>query len=90
MAILITGGTGFLGRHLTRHLVQSGESVVILDTVPNRQVVADVADQVKVLQGDVMEVTALMDVIQRNKIEGDYSPRLLSGDRRHPQSAAVD
>ena len=70
MAILITGGTGFLGRHLTRHLVQSGENVVILDTVPNRQVVADVADQVKVLQGDVMEVTALMDVIQRNKIEG--------------------
>ena len=70
MAILITGGTGFLGRHLTRHLVQSGENVVILDTVPNRQAVADVADQVKVLQGDVMEVTALMDVIQRNKIEG--------------------
>ena len=42
MAILITGGTGFLGRHLTRHLVQSRENVVILDTVPNRQAVADV------------------------------------------------
>ncbi len=25
MAILITGGTGFLGRHLTQHLLQSGE-----------------------------------------------------------------
>ncbi len=70
MAILITGGTGFLGRHLTRHLIQAGENVVILDAVPNRQAVADIADKVKVLQGDVMEVTAMMDVIQRNKIDG--------------------
>ena len=32
MAILITGGTGFLGRHLTRHLLQSGEKdLVVLD-----------------------------------------------------------
>ena len=70
MAILITGGTGFLGRHLTRHLIQAGENVVILDAVPNRQAVADIASKVKVLQGDVMEVTAMMDVIQRNTIEG--------------------
>ncbi len=50
MAILITGGTGFLGRHLTRHLLQSGEKdLVLLDSVPNLVAIADVAAQVKVV-----------------------------------------
>lgn len=71
MAILITGGTGFLGRHLTRHLLQSGEKdLVLLDSVPNLAAVADVAAQVKVVPGDVQEVTALIDTIKKYKIEG--------------------
>jgi nucleoside-diphosphate-sugar epimerase len=71
MAILITGGTGFLGRHLTRHLLQSGEKdLVVLDAVPNMAAIADVAPQVKVVQGDVMEVTALIDTIKKYKIDG--------------------
>jgi nucleoside-diphosphate-sugar epimerase len=71
MAILITGGTGFLGRHLTRHLLQSGEKdLVVLDAVPNIAAIADVASQVKVVQGDVLEVTALIDTIKKYKIDG--------------------
>jgi nucleoside-diphosphate-sugar epimerase len=71
MAILITGGTGFLGRHLTRHLLQSGEKdLVILDSVPNLSAVADVAAQVKVVQGDVREPTALIDTIKKYNVEG--------------------
>ena len=37
MAILITGGTGFLGRHPNPHLLQHGERVVIFDAVPTRE-----------------------------------------------------
>lgn len=71
MAILITGGTGFLGRHLTRHLLQSGEKdLVLLDSVPNLAAIADVAAQVKVVPGDVQEPTALIDTIKKYKIEG--------------------
>jgi len=71
MAILITGGTGFLGRHLTRHLLQSGEKdLVVLDAVPNMAAIVDVAPQVKVVQGDVMEVTALIDTIKKYQIDG--------------------
>jgi nucleoside-diphosphate-sugar epimerase len=71
MAILITGGTGFLGRHLTRHLLRSGEKdLVLLDAVPNLTAIADVAAQVKVLQSDVSEVTALIDIIRQHNIEG--------------------
>jgi UDP-glucose 4-epimerase len=71
MAILITGGTGFLGRHLTRHLLQSSEKdLVLLDAVPNLTAIANVASQVKAVQGDVMEVTALIDTIKKYNIEG--------------------
>ena len=70
MAILITGGNRLPGRHLTRHLLQSGQQVVIFDAVPNRQAVAEVADQVKIVQGDVMEPTALIDAIRSNNVEG--------------------
>lgn len=71
MAILITGGTGFLGRHLTRHLLQSGEKdLVLLDAVPNLAVIADIATQVKVVPGDVLEITALIDTIKKYKIDG--------------------
>ena len=71
MAILITGGTGFLGRHLVRHMLEAGEKdLIVLDAVPNRAALADVASQVKIMLGDVMEVTALIDTINKYKIEG--------------------
>ena len=34
MKILVTGGTGFTGSHLTRRLIQGGHSVVVLDNQP--------------------------------------------------------
>ena len=71
MSILITGGTGFLGRHLARHLLQAGEKdLLLLDAVPNLAAIADIASQVKVAPGDVMEVTALIDAINKYKVEG--------------------
>lgn len=71
MSILITGGTGFLGRHLVRHLLQAGEKdVIILDAVPNMAAIADITSQIKVAPGDVMEVTALIDTINKYKVEG--------------------
>ena len=53
MAILITGGTGFLGSHLARHLVEvDGETdVVLFDAALNLRRVADLGDRVTVVQG---------------------------------------
>jgi UDP-glucose 4-epimerase len=33
MKVLVTGGTGFIGSHLTRRLVEIGNSVVVLDNL---------------------------------------------------------
>jgi nucleoside-diphosphate-sugar epimerase len=36
MKVLITGGTGFTGSHLTRRLLQDGHDVVVIDNQPGR------------------------------------------------------
>src|ERR1700712_101610 len=56
MAILITGGTGFLGSHLARYLVaeQGLSDVVLFDRFPVDERIADVRDRVTVIAGDIL------------------------------------
>jgi UDP-glucose 4-epimerase len=53
MHIIVTGGSGFLGRHLCRALTQTGHTIKNIDLVENpefKTVIADVRDQEKMLQ----------------------------------------
>ncbi len=36
MKIAIAGGTGFVGQHLTKHLIDRGDEVFILTRHPNK------------------------------------------------------
>jgi dTDP-L-rhamnose 4-epimerase len=61
MNILITGGAGFIGTHLTRHLLAQGHSITILDSFlpqvhgESRDLPADLAPHVQLLRGDVAD-----------------------------------
>jgi nucleoside-diphosphate-sugar epimerase len=64
--ILVTGGTGFIGSYLVPLLVaEQGEDVVVFDHYPNRGSLADVAEQVRFVDGDVLDPNGLADTIQR-------------------------
>ncbi len=52
MAILVIGGTGFIGRRFIRRLAARGEKVVCMDLDPRTASFADLADRVPVLRGD--------------------------------------
>lgn len=71
MSTMITGGTGFLGSYLVRHLVQEKgvTDVVLFDQYPNESRIAEVRDQVTVEQGNVLEPFELMRVMERYDVE---------------------
>lgn len=71
MSILITGGTGFLGSHLTRHLVKAHgrDDVVLYDSLPLTERIGDVLDRVRVVRGDVLEIQTLLETMKAHDVD---------------------
>jgi len=56
MKILITGGAGFIGSHLTSYLVSQGNEVVVLDNLlRGNKIEPEVFSKIKFIQGDVKD-----------------------------------
>ena len=68
---MITGGTGFLGSYIARYLVceQQRDDVVIFDRGPDPDRIADIADRVTVVQGDVQEPADLIAAMQAHDVD---------------------
>ncbi|MBI1403341.1 MAG: SDR family NAD(P)-dependent oxidoreductase [Porphyrobacter sp.] len=62
--ILVTGGAGFIGRHLCRELLRRGHEVRVLDALieqvhPGRERPADLPQEVELVRGDVRDGEAV-------------------------------
>jgi len=60
MAILVLGGTGFIGPRAIRRLVARGEQVVCMDINPGAVSFAEFGKNVKVVRGDVTQFEDVM------------------------------
>jgi nucleoside-diphosphate-sugar epimerase len=60
MAILVIGGTGFIGTRVIRRLAARGEEVVCMDINPGAASFGDLGQQVKVVRGDVTQFEDVM------------------------------
>jgi UDP-glucose 4-epimerase len=84
MATMITGGTGFLGSYLTRHLVRekgvAGKELILFDRYPSKERVADVIDEVTLVTGDITEPTELTAAIRTYNVDQIYHLAAILGD----------
>lgn len=72
MAILITGGTGFIGVGLAHKLVARGEDVVLFDIAPRMERLADIRDGVKVVRGDLTVWPEVLNAVKDNNVTGIF------------------
>ena len=68
MKTLITGGTGVNGAATARLLVSQGQRPVLLDNRVDMSLVADIADGVEVVTGDILDGPALQVVVAAHGI----------------------
>jgi UDP-glucose 4-epimerase len=74
VSYLVTGGTGFIGAHVVRLLIQDGERVVIYDINPDRKLLDNLlgkskSGQVEIIHGDVTDLAHLIRTCQEYDVE---------------------
>jgi UDP-glucose 4-epimerase len=69
MAILVLGGTGFVGSRLSECLVRKGEQVICFDLFPNPDRVLHLGERVKVVAGDVTHIEEIIAVMKEFQVE---------------------
>ena len=75
MAILVTGGAGFIGSHTCVELLNAGYEVVVLDNLVNasekslERVKAITGKEVTFYKGDILDRTILNEIFEKEKID---------------------
>jgi len=71
MKVLVTGGAGFIGKHLTKFLLDKGYDITIFDNFSNSEK-ADVSFLVdmgaKIIEGDITDLQSVVDVVKDHHI----------------------
>jgi UDP-glucose 4-epimerase len=84
MAVMITGGTGFLGSYLTRHLVRekgiTGKDLILFERYPNTERIADLLNEVILVTGDITEPSELAAAIKTYNVDQVYHLAAILGD----------
>ncbi len=73
MTILVTGGTGLIGSHIVRNLIEQGRDVIALDRLPppsRLNYLAEVWDKVKFEIGNVADLAQILSLITRHRVRG--------------------
>ena len=77
--ILVTGGAGFIGSHLSEALVAAGHHVVILDDFNDyydpaikENNLASLRGKVEVVRGDISDDAVVVDVFTRHRFDGVF------------------
>lgn len=77
--ILVTGGAGFIGSHLSEALVAAGHDVVILDDFNDyydpavkENNLASLRGKVEIVRGDISDDAVVVEVVERHHFDGVF------------------
>lgn len=86
MAILVTGGTGFVGLNLVEALLARGDTVVVLSNGPlprmTEPAFAGLPGRLTMITGDVRDAHLVADVVRRHAVERIVHGAAVTADRR--------
>jgi UDP-glucose 4-epimerase len=69
MAILVTGGKGFIGARVIKNLVERGEQVVCLELKSSPGRLGDLASKITMVEGDIMNYKDIADAMAKYKVD---------------------
>ncbi len=67
MHILITGGMGFVGSHLSEYLLKQGHEITIFDNLSNSQIIP-FETNIKIIEGDILDYQLLVESLKNMEI----------------------
>ena len=72
MRILVTGGTGYIGAELVRALLERGDEVVTFGPTSNMGRIADIADDITILRGNLAYSSEVFNAVKNHRVERIY------------------
>jgi UDP-glucose 4-epimerase len=68
MSVLITGGAGYIGSHMTHHLLEAGEDIVVLDNL-STGVEKNLPKNIAFARGDIADPALVSKLIDTHRID---------------------
>ncbi|MCP6726802.1 MAG: NAD-dependent epimerase/dehydratase family protein [Patescibacteria group bacterium] len=71
MKIIVTGGAGFIGSHLTDALINAGHEVVVVDNLSTGKR-ENVNEQAKFVESDITDFPSLLEIFEQEQPQGVF------------------